>query len=365
VTILNKIYLSPFLYCAIFLLPLSVIVGYNLGGWYNFATLIMVFGVITVLDILFGVNTRNPDESQESLLADRIEYRLIPWLCAPVQIGMVAWASFVVTHRQLTIVELAGFVLSVGVVSGVLGINVSHELIHRVNNKVEPFLGRLMLSTVFYTHWAIEHVIGHHRRVATSDDPATARFGQSVYSFLPQTVLGGLRSAWQIESARLRKRDTRVWGFSNRVLIYMLVQFCLVILLGVTFGTGAVVFFFAQACIAVVLLETVNYLEHYGLVRRRLSNGDYEPVTLYHSWNASNWLTNYFLFNLQRHSDHHAKPGRRYQLLRHFDESPQLPTGYAGMVLLALVPSLWRRVMDRRVLEYVETRGHQQISSRG
>ena len=349
--------MRPYPFLIICLLPFSVWVGYRLGGAYNFLTPLLVFGLIPLLDLLFGVDARNPGEQEMNTLGKDRRFRIIPWLCAPLQVAFVIWAAYVVTRHSLGFVETVGFVFSVGITSGALGINVSHELVHRINNRFEPFLGRMMLATVGYLHWAVEHVKGHHRNVATPRDPATARLGESFYEFWPRTVIGGFRSAWEIEAQRLERKGRGIWSPHNAIVRYLVVEVFLVAGLAWAFGFGAVFFFIAQSLVAVSLLEVVNYLEHYGMERRKLEDGRYEKVTPLHSWNASHWVTNHFLFNLQRHSDHHASPAHRYQLLRHFEESPQLPNGYAGMVLLALVPPLWRRVMDGRVEAFRDKQG--------
>jgi alkane 1-monooxygenase len=339
-------------YCLIFLVPFSVVIGYSLGGAYTFLTPVFVFGVIPALDLLLGISTENPTHEQEELLKDRLSYRAITIVCVPIQVVMVIWGAYVVSTALLTPLEAAGFIFSMGVSSGVMGINVSHELQHRVNLRGEPFLARVMLCTVLYMHWAIEHVAGHHKNVATPEDPATARYGEPFYAFWLRTVFGGMASAWNIEAARLKRKGIRVFNLRNRIIYYAVSELVLVVTLFATFGSGAGEYFIIQSIIAFTLLEIVNYVEHYGLLRMKDSRGRYEPVNFLHAWNSSNWLTNRFLFNLQRHSDHHYKPDRRYQILRHFDESPQLPTGYAGMILLAAIPPLWRSVMDPRVREY-------------
>ncbi|MGC9325844.1 MAG: alkane 1-monooxygenase [Desulfomonilia bacterium] len=336
----------------IFLVPFSVVLGYILGGVYTFLTPIFVFGVVPVLDLLIGISKQNPSQDQEKARREKFSYRFITYLCVPIQVGIVLWGAYMISLGALTVLEITGFVFSMGTSSGVLGINVSHELQHRVNTKVEPILARIMLWTVGYMHWAIEHVAGHHRNVATPEDPATARLGESFYAFWLRTVIGGFRSAWRIEEARLKRKNLPVVGIHNRMLLYLFAEAALVLAVFLVFGVNAVLYFIVQSIIAFSLLEIVNYVEHYGLLRRQIGEGRYEPVTFIHSWNSSNWLTNRFLFNLQRHSDHHYKPERRYQILRHFDESPQLPTGYAGMILLAAIPPLWRAVMDHRVGEY-------------
>lgn len=338
-------------YYLIFTVPLSVLAGYTLGGAYNFLTPFLVFGVIPVLDLVIGTSSANPTPPQEEEMKGRFHYRAITHLCAPLQVAMVFWGAYVVSGGSLRPFEMAGFVISMGVSSGVLGINVSHELQHRVNLRLEPFLARVMLWTVLYMHWAIEHVAGHHRNVATHEDPATARLGESFYRFWFRTVFSGMVSAWCIEAARLRKKGDLVVGPKNRMIHYALLELALIVVLFSIFGLNAAVYLIMQSVIAFSLLEIVNYVEHYGLLRNKVG-GHYEQVTFLHSWNSSSWLTNRLLFNLQRHSDHHYKPDRRYQILRHFDQSPQLPTGYAGMILLAAVPPLWRMVMDHRVHEY-------------
>jgi alkane 1-monooxygenase len=200
---------------------------------------------------------------------------------------------------------------------------------------------------VSYLHWGIEHVSGHHRRAATPEDPATARYGEALPAFLVRSVTGSFVSAWRIEVARNERRGRSPLG--NRVLWGVVVSCGLTLAIGLALGPKAVAFFLAQSAVAIVLLETINYVEHYGLERRQIRPGVYERVTPLHSWNSSQRLTNTLLFNLQRHSDHHAHAARPYYQLRHYPESPQLPTGYAGMALLAMVPPLWRRVMNPRV----------------
>lgn len=336
-------------YYLIFLVPMSVALEYSLGGFFTFLTPVLVFGLVPVLDIAIGLYRENPAPNDESQLSDAMAFRIITWLCAPIQIALVLWGAFIVTHGSLRPVEIAGFVVSMGISSGIMGINVSHELQHRVNNPFEPLLSRFMLWTVGYMHWAIEHVAGHHRNVATLRDPATARLGESFYAFWPRTVMGGFRSAWDIEAGRLEKKSLPVWSIHNRMIRYGSAEIALVLFSGIFLGTGAAVYLASQGAVAFTLLEIVNYIEHYGLLRKEISPGKYERVTPVHSWNSSNYLTNRFLFNLQRHSDHHRDPGRRYQILRHFDESPQLPTGYAGMILIAAIPPLWRSTMDHRL----------------
>jgi alkane 1-monooxygenase len=333
----------------VFLVPLSVVVGTLLGGWFNLLTPVSVFVVVPMIDLAVGADTRNPSPAEEPELEPRNSFRAITMACAPVTIGLVIWTTWRVSLGSMSWWAICLLALSVGINTGIMGINASHELQHRVNLKLEPRLARFILFFCLYAHWKVEHVIGHHALVATPEDPATAKRGQGYYRFWFQTVAGTARSAWRIERARL-KRTTRyrVKWVHNRVLQDSFIEILLVAGVLYFFGWVPALFFVGQAFIAFSLLEIINYIEHYGLLRERLPDGTYEPVRPVHSWNSSNRVTNYFLFNLQRHSDHHFKPSRRYQLLRHFDEAPQLPTSYAGMVLVALVPSLFKRIMAKK-----------------
>lgn len=337
----------------IYLVPFSVVAGYALrgflGSWITFATPIAVFGVIPLIDLIVGLDTENvPEELEKEKTAEAI-YRYITWGCAPVQVLVVAWGLYITATRSLPVIEYIGLAVSMGVSSGVMGINVSHELAHRLDNKLEPFLSKLILWSVLYMHWGLEHVVGHHRHVATSSDPATAKLGQSFYAFWPQTVIGSFRSAWDFEISRLEKQNSPAISWQNRAVQFIVFQLALVFFVFVFLGFTSLLYLLIQSFVAISLLEVVNYIEHYGLLRKE-TNGQYESVKPWHSWNSSNLVTNTFLFNLQRHSDHHYKPGRRYQILRHFDVSPQLPTGYAGMILLAVIPPLWKSVMDPKVM---------------
>jgi alkane 1-monooxygenase len=339
---------SPWPFAMVFIVPASVVAGYLLGGGWHWLTPVIVFGAIPLCDHLMGIDPANPFPEKIVEPSEPTPWQVITWLCAPLQVGLVVWGGSVVAAGDLGFWNVLGFTLSMGISSGVVGINASHELQHRVNSRFETGLARLLLMSVGYMHWAIEHVAGHHRHVATPRDPATARWGESFYRFLPRTVIGGFVSAWQIESQRLKRRQHSPRSSHNRMIRYGLVQLFFAVFLLVIWGWPAIPYWLAQSAVAVILLELINYIEHYGLLRERRGAG-YAPVRVWHSWNSSHWLTNRFLFNLQRHADHHYRPGRRYPYLRHFAESPQLPTGYAGMLLLALVPFLWRAVMDVRV----------------
>lgn len=332
-----------------YLMPASALAGYQLGGIYTFLTIFLAFIIIPIFDRVIGpgpdVTNPTPEETEE--LARKLSFRLVTLIYVPVQVALVIWGAHIVTHATLSTLEWMGLILSTGVTTSV-GITVAHELCHK-RNLLEKTLGKILLMTVSYMHFYIEHLIGHHVNVCTPVDPATARLGESFYAFYPRTVIGSFRSAWKIEMGRLKKAGHAKWSYHNQMLWFIALPILFAGALGMAFGWKAIPYFFAQSLIAFSILEAVNYLEHYGLVRREIAPGHYEKVTIMHAWNSAHCLTNYFVFKLQRHADHHVHPLRRYQTLHTFDDSPLLPTGYPSMILLALIPPLWRRVMDPRV----------------
>jgi alkane 1-monooxygenase len=254
------------------------------------------------------------------------------------------------SRGHLGTVDDIGLALTVSMVSGI-AINTAHELGHK-RASLERWLSKVALAESGYGHFFIEHNRGHHVRVATPEDPASARLGESFYAFLPRTVWGSLRSAWELERTRLGRVGRSPWTAENDILNAWAMTVVLFGALTAVFGLVVLPYLIAQAVLGFCLLEVVNYLEHYGLLRAKREDGRYERTRPEHSWNSNSTASNVLLYHLQRHSDHHANPIRRYQALRHVDEAPQLPTGYAGMIVLAIVPPLWRRVMDHRVLEH-------------
>ena len=323
--------------------PLPVL-GYWLGQ--NWLTVIVAFGALPLADWLVGQDRRNPTAADEARWA-RGGGSAALYAYVPVQLGLIVWAAAVFAGGELAAGQALGLLVSVGVVTGGQGITIAHELGHR-RSAVDRLLAKLLLTTVCYGHFYIEHNRGHHARVATPDDPATARRGESLYRFIPRAIIGSLASAWRLEATRLRRRDEALWSRHNQMLWFIAVPLLMALALGLAFGRPAALFFLGQAVVAFSLLEAINYVEHYGL-QRSAAGGTLERVTPRHSWNSSQRLSNACLINLQRHADHHTDPTRPYPLLRHHDDGPQLPTGYPGMVLMALVPPLWFGVMDPRL----------------
>jgi alkane 1-monooxygenase len=258
----------------------------------------------------------------------------------PAQYAVWIWSVWYVATPRADRLPARGFAVTVGIVTGV-GINAAHELGHK-RESLEHWASKIALAPTLYGHFFVEHNWGHHKRVSTPEDPASSRLGESFYRFWPRTVFGSLRSAWNLEATRLRRKGQRVLSPGNRVLHAWSLSVLLwgtVLTLG---GLELLPFLLVQAVVGFTLLEAVNYVEHYGLLRQKDAAGRYERVRPRHSWNNNHVVTNLLLYQLQRHSDHHENPARRFVALRHLDEAPQLPAGYAAMILVALVPPAWR-----------------------
>ena len=311
---------------------------------------VLVFAIFPLLDLLIGMDAANPPDSVIKWLEQDRYYRWCTYLFIPIQYAGLVFACWLWSSGTLSTVDDIGLMLTVAMVSGI-AINTAHELGHK-RDSLERWLSRVALAQSGYGHFFIEHNRGHHVRVATPEDPASARLGESFYSFLPRTVIGSLRSAWRLERTRLERMGRSPWTVRNDILSAWAMTAVLFAALTIAFGPVVLPYLLGQAVLGFSLLEVVNYLEHYGLLRQRREDGRYERTRPEHSWNSNNVASNVLLYHLQRHSDHHANPVRRYQALRHVDEAPQLPTGYAGMIVLAAVPPLWRRVMDPRLLAH-------------
>jgi alkane 1-monooxygenase len=336
--------------------PLFLFAGWglvNLTGWRGFWWIgpMVIYVLIPVLDVLIGDDASNAPEDVVAWLEEDRYYRWVTYLFLPCQFLAFFTGLWLMTRNGgLPIVDKLGIATTLGMLNGV-AINTAHELGHKKEH-LERWFAKIALAPCGYGHFFIEHNRGHHVRVATPDDPASSRLGETFWGFWPRTVSGSLRNGWGLERNRLRRMGKRPFTLRNDVLNAWAMTVLLWAVAVVLFGVGILPYLVLQAVLAFSLLEAVNYLEHYGLRRQTLANGRFERVTPRHSWNNNHLTTNLFLYHLQRHSDHHANPTRRYQALRHFEASPQLPAGYAAMILLAYVPPLWRRVMDKRVLAH-------------
>ncbi len=339
--------LRNFQYSVLFTVPVSAALGILWGGYWTFFTPFYLFVLIPALDHVSGLDTQNPNEKDKKA-SSLFSFWLFLWV--PAQLFIMIWALLHLKQNTLTTLEIIGLTLSVGMMAGGGGINIAHEMMHR-KNLMHRALAEVLMTSVSYTHFCVEHVLGHHKHVGTPKDPATSRKNENLYKFLPRTLLGGLLSAWRLETERVSNRKI-TWTLKDRRVRYSLVYFIVLATIISNFGLLGTLFFIGQSATAILLLEVINYVEHYGLKRKQLENGRYERVLPKHSWNSAHRLTNALLVHLPRHADHHYMASRHYQELRHIEESPQLPTGYAAMVLLALVPPLWRVVMNPKVDEW-------------
>ncbi|MEY8842612.1 alkane 1-monooxygenase [Cribrihabitans sp. XS_ASV171] len=330
------------------LIPLVWITAMQ-GGWWLLLIPLSTWWVFAILDQLTGLNLENADpQTPES---DLRWYVLLTQAWVPVQFvtlfGLIWYAT---RAGHLDVVERIGLFFGVGVITGTIGINYSHELMHQ-KDRFERNLGDLLLAMVMYSHFRSEHLLVHHRHVGTPRDPVTARYNEGFHRFYPRVLIGSLRSAFRAERDMLARKGKPWHDASNPFWRYWALQAGMLALALILGGWSGVGLFLVQAGVAIWQLELVNYVEHYGLTRKHLGDGKYEHVLPRHSWNASQKASNWLLINLQRHSDHHYKPDRRFPLLQNHDEdeAPQLPYGYPVMTVAAMIPPLWRRVMNPRV----------------
>lgn len=331
------------------LLPSQLVLHTKLEVFWWIGPIIILIA-IPFLDWVVGEDGTNPRDEDYELLSNDRYYRWCTYMFLPIQVVGLIIAAYMWAGDDLSVVDKLGLAATLGFVSGI-GINAAHELGHRVE-RLERWLSKMALAQSAYGHFFVEHNKGHHARVATPDDPASARMGESLWEFLPRSVIGGFRSAIHLEGERLRRKGHRWFSVHNHILQAWAMTLVLFGGLLAVYGWRVLPYLLLQAVIGAGLLETVNYVEHYGLLRRKRPNGGWARCSPSDSWNSDRLVTNIFMFHLQRHSDHHANPGRRYQTLRTSEEAPQLPAGYATMILLALIPPLWRYVMDPRLLAH-------------
>ena len=335
-------------YGMVFVIPGLFVTGVFLGGLWTFGSLLFAFGVIPAMEILFRPNPANINNLEQEMLREDRKYDYLLYLVFPVIYSCVSLFLFSLTNYSYSPMEYTGLVFSLGVVLGGLGINVAHELGHRTT-KFERFLAKALLLPSAYMHFFIEHNYGHHKNVSTLEDPASARYNESVYSFWIRSAIFSYLSAWRIEKDRLKRKGKKVISLKNEMVVFSLITVLFYGAIFFIFGWFIFSLFVASSIIGFLLLETVNYIEHYGLTRQKLNEHRYEKVTPIHSWNSNHIIGRIMLFELSRHSDHHFKPTKKYQLLDHHDNSPQMPTGYPGMMLLSLVPPLWFTIMNKRI----------------
>ena len=310
----------------------------------------LVHGIIPALDKHYGDDTSNPPDSAIRDLEKDPYYEWIVKAFIPAQYLTTFLGARLAGRKDIPASDYLGLMLTVGAINGV-GINTGHELCHK-RGAFDRFCAKLALAPTAYTHFVVEHPFGHHSRVATPEDPASSRMGESFWKFLPRTVIGGIKSAVKIERARLARKGKSFWNLENELLQGWAISAAVLGSAAVVGGPRAIPFVVGQAAYGASLLEVINYIEHYGLKRPKGDNGKYERTQPEHSWNSNKIVSNLFLYQLQRHSDHHAHPARSFQALRDFEDAPQLPGGYAELLMPAYLPAKWFELMDKRVIEH-------------
>jgi alkane 1-monooxygenase len=335
-------YLSPFI------LYLGAIASFLNSGFVVGLPLIYSWFLIPLIELFIKPDESNLSQAEEELARKNIWYDVLLYLVVPFQYFALGLFLYVTTYWHQNWIDVIGKTFVMGLLCGVMGINVGHELGHR-SNKTEQFLAKMLLLSSLYMHFFIEHNKGHHKRVGTKEDPASARYGEMLYVFYFRTVIFGYFSAWRIASRDARKKGHKAFSVFNEMLQFHLIQIVFVAVIFFFFGWLTTLLFLVAAGQGILLLETVNYIEHYGLQRKEIAEDKYERAMPEHSWNSNHIIGRVMLFELSRHSDHHYLASRKYQILRHHENSPQMPTGYPGMMLLSIIPPLWFKVMNRRI----------------
>ena len=341
-------------YLTAYSIPVVAIISLYLRGPWAYFTPVFAFVLIPIIEMIMPVDPNNLSEEEvKSKKADRF-FDLLLYLNLPLVYGIVGWYLWSLTWAGYSTSELIGLTFSVGIALGSNGINVAHELGHRTT-RWEKTLAKILLLPSLYMHFYIEHNFGHHLHAATKEDPASARYNQSVYSFWFTSITRQYVSAWRIQKDLLKRDGASFISHKNDMLWYLLLQ--LAYLAGVYFMLGqqaAIVAFFVGFSSA-ILLETINYIEHYGLSRKKTESGRYERVKEIHSWNSNHVLGRVMLYELTRHSDHHYRAHKKYQLLEYHEVSPQMPFGYPTSMVLSLIPPLWFKVMNKHIPEEMKT----------
>lgn len=338
------------LYTVVFSIPILTLVAFELGGIWTFLPIIEAFVLIPLLELLLPASRKNLNEGER----DAVKHNpLFDWLLYLVPIAVYG-CLFVFLNKlsegNLLWYETLGMILSQGLVMGALGINVAHELGHRPNKR-EQFMAKLLLTAAQYTQFFIDHNKGHHRNVGTPKDAATAHYNESVYAYWFRVIPSTYASAWKIANKEISRKKKAKFSWSNEMLRMQFGQLILIAITFYSFGWKVGLYYLGAALFAIILLETVQYVEHYGLSRKKVTENRYENVRPIHSWNSNHMLGRLFLFELSRHSDHHYDPVKKYPLLDHWEESPQLPTGYPGCMLMSTLPPLWFKVVNPRIPE--------------
>jgi alkane 1-monooxygenase len=332
--------------------PLIIYVGslhaFTSYGIICFAPLIYAWVVIPGLELFLKPDPSNLSEAEEEVARRNKLYDYVLYLIVLLQLPTLFFFLLSMQDPTLTLADKIGRIGSMGLLCGTFGINVGHELGHRIK-PFEQILAQVSLLSSLYMHFNIEHNKGHHKYVATPEDPSSARLGEPLYTFFFRTIILSYMSAWTISLKEIERKGKPFFSFYNEMLVFQVIQLLFVLFVFLIFGWKSTLYFLAAAFIGILLLETVNYIEHYGLQRKQLADGKYERAMPQHSWNSNHVIGRLMLFELSRHSDHHYLASRKYQVLRHHDDAPQMPTGYPGMMILSLIPPAWFYVMNKRI----------------
>ena len=328
-------------------------ISFHQTGWLTWIPMIYAWILLPFLELFLHPDQTNMDAAEEEMAKKNRWYDYMLYIIVPFQYAALYFFLVSLKEPGLAWWDITGRIFSMGLLCGTFGINVAHELGHRVN-KFEQFLAKSLLATSMYMHFFIEHNKGHHKNVATPEDPSSARYNEPVYRFYFRTIIYSYISAWNIANEDCRKSGHAIFSVYNEMIHAHFFQLLLVGLIYTFFGGMISLYFLAAAGIGIALLETVNYIEHYGLQRKLRENGIYERAMPQHSWNSSHPLGRIMLFELSRHSDHHYLASRKYQVLKHHEEAPQLPTGYPGSMILALLPPLWFYIMNKKIRKLEE-----------
>lgn len=335
-------------YLLAYSIPIVGIVGIYYGGIWSYTALLFAFVILPILELLLPVDEKNYTEIEVSKRMKNILFDVMLYLNVPIVYGSIVFTLYKITHVDLSLFEIIGMTISLGIILGANGINVAHELGHR-SNLLERILGKILLIPSHYTHFFIEHNHGHHLHVSTPEDPSTAKYNQNLYAFWYQTITGTYTKAWKIQK-NLNQIENRSWfAIKSDMFWFTLIQIGYLFLIYYFFGNVGFIVALLAGIVGFLLLETINYIEHYGLKRNQLASGRFERVSEKHSWNSNHVLGRIMLYELTRHSDHHYKSQKKYQILEYHDVSPQMPYGYPTSIVLSFFPPLWFAVMNKRI----------------
>ena len=337
-------------YLTAYAVPLCALTGLWLQDIWSFLTPIYAFVLVPILELIFPINDANIDENEKESKASLHWTDFLLYSNILVVFGLVYFTLQTITNSTLDQYETIGLIFSCGIVIGSNGINVAHELGHR-KSRVEQFLGKLLLLPALYMHFFVEHNFGHHLKAATPEDPATAKYNQTLYSFWFSSIFKQYGSAWKIQMNLLRRENKGFFSIKNDMLWYCIFEITYLAVIYGYFGIAGLLIAIFAAISGFLLLETINYIEHYGLLRKKKESGRYERVREVHSWNSNHVFGRIMLYELTRHSDHHYRANKKFQLLDYHEQSPQLPYGYPTSMVLSLFPPLWFSIMNKHVPE--------------